>query len=83
MVLPAFWLGLPPQLIFSGNTHRDGPRGVSMVNSNPVMEGDVNIEGSLESDPVLVTASQPRGGVPTWASVTGVAVLRQRKTERG
>lgn len=65
-----------------------------MVNSNPAIEGDMNIEGSLEfdlggnenlrcPDPVLVTASQSRGGVPTWASVSGVAVLRQRKTERG
>lgn len=25
-------------------------RGVSMVNSNPVIEGDVHMEGSLESD---------------------------------
>lgn len=49
-VLPAFWLGLLPQLTFSGNTHREGPRSVSMVNLNPVIEGDVNIEGSLESD---------------------------------
>lgn len=56
-----FWLGLPPQLTFSGNTHRDGPRGVSMVNSNPVIEGDVNIEGSLESD---------LGGTKTSAALT-------------